>query len=80
MGLSPEFRLLHLKFHASRRDLMQQRFPEVGPRFVDRRYNGDAAPTERVAKACDEFQASSTAADDDDVMRFAVAACHIDYH
>src|SRR5262245_54020312 len=27
MGLSPEFCLLHFKFHASRRDVMQQRFP-----------------------------------------------------
>src|SRR6516162_4175185 len=31
MGLSPEFHLLHGKIHASCRDLMQQRLPEVGP-------------------------------------------------
>src|SRR5215831_1183094 len=80
MGLSPEFRLLHLKFHASRSDVMQQRFPEVGPRLVDQRHIRDAAPTERVAKACDQFQASSPATYDDDAMRGAVAACHIDYH
>src|SRR5215471_7516389 len=80
MGLSPEFRLLHLKFHASRRDVMQQRFPEVSPRLVDQRHISDAAPTERVAKACDQLKATGTAADDDDAMRGAVAACHINYH
>src|SRR5262249_48810306 len=79
MGLSPEFRLLHLKFHASCCDLMQQRFPEMGRRLVDERHVGDVAPTERVAKACDQLQASGTAADDDDAMRGAVAACHVDY-
>src|SRR5262249_27763756 len=50
------------------------------PRLVDQRHISDAAPTERVAKACDQFQASSTAADDDDAMRGVVAACHINYH
>src|SRR5262249_20717729 len=80
MGLSPEFRLLHLKFHAARCDLMQQRFPEVGPRLVDQRPISNAAPTERVAEACDQFKASGAAADDDDAMRGAVTACHIDYH
>jgi hypothetical protein len=52
MGLSPEFSLLH-RFRASRRDIMQQRLPEVGRRLVDQRYISDAAPTERVTKACD---------------------------
>ena len=58
---------------------MQQRFPEVGPRLVDQPHISDAAPTERVAKACDHLKASRTA-DDNDAMRDAVAACHISYH
>ena len=78
MGLSPEFHLLHRKIHASCRDLMQQRLPEVGSRLVNQRNIGDAAPTERVAKACDQLKASGTTTDDDDAMRGAVAACHID--
>src|SRR5215475_500959 len=80
MGLSPEFRFLHLKFHASRRDVMQQRLPEVGARLVDQRHMSNATPTERVAKACNELKASGTAANDDDAMRGMVTACHINYH
>src|SRR5262249_22001297 len=54
--------------------------PEVSPRLVDQRHISDDAPTERVAKACDQLKATGTAADDDDAMRGAVAACHINYH
>jgi hypothetical protein len=68
MGLSSEFHLLHRKIHASCGDLMQQRLPEMGPRLVNERNIGDAPPTQRVAKACDELKAAGTAADNDDVM------------
>src|SRR5262249_44567826 len=75
MGLRPEFHLLDRKIHASCRDLMQQWFPQVGPRFVDQRNVGDPAPAQRVAKPRAQLEASGTAADDDDAMRRAVAAC-----
>src|SRR5262245_29118231 len=74
MGLRPEFHLLDRKIHASCRDLMQQRLPEVGPRFVNQRNIGDPAPAQRVAKPRDQLEASGTAADDDDAMRSALAA------
>src|SRR4029077_17006112 len=78
MGWSPEFLLLHRKIHAPCRPLMKQRLPEVGARLVDQRNIGDAAPAERVAKPCDQLKASSATANDDDAVRDAGAACHID--
>jgi hypothetical protein len=59
---------------------MQQWFPEMGRRLVDQRHVRDVAPTERVAKARNQLQASGTAANYDDAMRATFAACHIDYH
>ena len=78
MGLSREVHFMHRKIHASCRDLMQQRLPQVGPRLINQRNIGDAAPTERVAKPGDQLKASGTTADDDDTMRGAVAACYLD--
>jgi hypothetical protein len=71
MGLSQEFHLLHCKIHASCRDLMQQRLPDVGQRLVNQRNIGDATPAERVAKPCDQLKASSATADNDDAVRSA---------
>src|SRR5215471_6038853 len=78
MGLSPEFDLLHRKIHTSCGDLMQQRLPEVGPRLVNQRNIGNPAPTQRVAKPCDQLQASGTAADDNDTMHGALVASRTD--
>ena len=78
MGLSPEVHLLHRKIHASCGDLMQPRLPEVGPRLVNQCNIDDAALTQRVAKPCDQLQTSSAAADDDDTMHSALAACRTD--
>jgi hypothetical protein len=50
------------------------------PRSVEHRPPFDAAPTERVAKACDQLKASGTAADNDGAMKGVVPACHIDCH
>ncbi len=61
--------LVYAQVHAARRDLVQQRLPQVGAGLVDERDLSLAALAELVAEAGGEFQPACATADDDDTIR-----------
>ena len=57
------------RVHASGRDHVQQRLPEMGAAAFDEGDVRDAALAERVAEMGDEFEPGRAASDDDDPMQ-----------
>ena len=60
---------VQIGIHAPRRDLVQQRLPQMSLKAVDERNDRAPAPTQRVTEPCRERQSGGAAADDDDPMR-----------
>ncbi len=69
--------LVHREVHAARRDLVQQRLPQVRARLVDQCNVRLRALAQRVAEPGGELEPARAAADHDDAMRTASWRCRV---
>ncbi len=69
VGLREIIELVLAKVHAPRRDLVQQRLPEMGALLVEERHQRAAAPAQPVAEPRRELDPARAAAHDQDPRR-----------
>ena len=72
MALRHVLEFVLVDIHAAGRDLVQQRLPDVRPRFVDERDRRLAFLAQLVAERRGEFQTAGTAADHNDMRQFGL--------
>ena len=77
--LRQEIQLVHALIQASRRELVQQRLPQMRAGLVDKRDVRQLVPAELVTKRGSEFEAGGTATDDDNVMKIGSRTGHCSY-
>ena len=76
MRLRQEIQLVHALIHASCRELVQQRLPQMRAGLVDKRDVSQLAPAELVTKGGSEFEAGGAATDDDNMMKMGSRTGH----